>query len=156
MREADPDVAVAKVGPLTELIDAAVEHRRYQASLFTAFGSAALLIAIVGVYATAAYGVSRRRRELNIRVALGAQTSQVFSMVLRQNVTPVAAGMAAGLAGALALGSVVASLLFEVRPRDPVVLAVVLGIVAAAGILSAATATFTGLRIEPAAALRDD
>ena len=156
VREVDPDVAVARVAPLTELIDAAVEHRRYQASLFTAFGSAALLLAIVGVYATAAYGVSRRRRELNIRVALGAQTSQVFSMVLRQNVTPVAAGLAAGLAGALGLGSVVASLLFEVRPRDPVVLAVVLGIVAAAGILSAATATFTGLRIEPAAALRDD
>ena len=156
VREVDPDVAVAKVGPLTQLIDAAVESRRYQASLFTAFAAAALLIAIVGVYATSAYGVSRRRRELNIRVALGAQVSQVFSMVLRQSVTPVAVGLAGGLAGALALGSVVASLLYEVRARDPLVLAVVLGAVAAAGILAAAAATLTGVRgIEPAAALRD-
>jgi ABC-type antimicrobial peptide transport system permease subunit len=156
LREVDPDVAVAKVAPLTQLIDAAVETRRFQASLFTAFGVAALLIAIVGVYATTAYGVSRRRRELNIRVALGAQASQVFSMVLRQSVTPVAIGLAGGLAGALALGSVVASLLYEVRPRDPFVLAVVLGIVAAVGIFSAAAATLAGLRIEPAAALRED
>jgi putative ABC transport system permease protein len=156
LREVDPDVAVAKVAPLTQLIDAAVETRRYQASLFAAFGAAALLIAIVGVYATTAYGVSRRRRELNIRVALGAQASQVFSMVLRQSVTPVAIGLAGGLAGALALGSVVASLLYEVRPRDPFVLAVVLGIVAAVGIFSAAAATLAGLRIEPAAALRED
>jgi ABC-type antimicrobial peptide transport system permease subunit len=157
VREVDPDVAVAKAGPLTQLIDAAVEGRRYQASLFTAFAAAALLIAIVGVYATSAYGVSRRRRELNIRVALGAQASQVFSMVLRQSVTPVAVGLAGGLAGALALGGVVASLLYEVRARDPRVLAVVLAAVAAAGILSAAAATVTGLGgIEPAAALRDE
>jgi predicted permease len=156
IREVDPDVAVAKVAPLSELIDAAVESRRHQASLFTAFGVAALLIAIVGVYATAAYGVSRRRRELNIRVALGAQASQVFSMVLRQSVAPVAVGLAGGVAGALALGSVVASLLFEVRPRDPLVLVVVLAVVAGVGILSAAAATLTGLRIEPATALRQD
>jgi predicted permease len=156
IREVDPDVAVAKVAPLSELIDAAVESRRHQASLFTAFGVAALLIAVVGVYATAAYGVSRRRRELNIRVALGAQASQVFSMVLRQSVAPVAVGLAGGAAGALALGSVVASLLFEVRPRDPLVLVVVLAVVAGVGILSAAAATLTGLRIEPATALRQD
>lgn len=156
VRDVDPDVAVAKVAPLTELLDTAVESRRYQASLFTAFGAAALLIAIVGVYATSAYGVSRRRRELNIRVALGAQTTQVFSMVLRQSVTPVAIGLVAGLVGALALASVVASLLFEVRPRDPVVLASVVGVVAVVGIIAAAAATVAGLRIEPASALRED
>jgi predicted permease len=156
VRDVDSDVAVARVAPLSQLIDAAVENRRYQASLFTAFGAAALVIAVVGVYATSAYGVSRRRRELNIRVALGAQASQVFAMVLRQSVTPVAVGLAGGLAGALALGSVVAGLLYEVRPRDPFVLAVVLAIVAAVGICSAAAATLAGLRIEPAAALRED
>jgi putative ABC transport system permease protein len=80
----------------------------------------------------------------------------VFSMVLRQSAIPVAVGLAAGLAGALALGTVVASLLYEVRPRDPFVLALVLGTVAAAGIVSAAAAALTGLRIEPAAALRHE
>ena len=57
--------------------------------LFTAFGAVALLIATVGVYATTAYGVSRRRREMNIRVALGARASQVFGLVLRQSATPL-------------------------------------------------------------------
>ena len=89
VRDVDPDVAIAKVAPLQHVVDSAVESRRYQATLFTAFGASALLIAIVGVYATTVYGVSRRRRELNIRVALGARASQVFSMVLRQSVTPV-------------------------------------------------------------------
>ena len=108
------------------------------------------------MYATTAYGVSRRRRELNIRVALGARASQVFSLVLRQSVTPVLIGLVAGLSGALAMGGIIASLLFEVRPRDPLVLGLVLGLVSIVGLASAATATRGGLRIDPAAALRDE
>jgi putative ABC transport system permease protein len=156
VRDIDPDIAIARVAPLQAVVDSAVAGRKYQASLFTAFGAVALLIVIVGVYATAAYGVSRRRRELNIRVALGAQVSQVFSLVLRQSTAPVALGLAVGLAAALLVGGVVASLLYEVRPRDPIVLGVVLTVVAAVGVLAAATATFSGLHIEPASALRDE
>jgi ABC-type antimicrobial peptide transport system permease subunit len=156
VRDIDPNLAIARVAPLQQVIDAAVEGRRYQASLFTVFGASALLIAIVGVYATTAYGVSRRRRELNIRVALGARASQVFSLVLRQSVTPVLIGLVAGLSGALAMGGIIASLLFEVRPRDPLVLGLVLGLVSIVGLASAATATLGGLRIDPAAALRDE
>ena len=156
VRDVDPDIAIARVAPLQQVIDAAVEGRRYQTSLFTAFGAVALLIAIVGVYATTAYGVSRRRRELNIRVALGAQAFQVFAMVLRQSVVPVALGLAGGLAGALATGGIITGLLYEVRANDPIVLAAVLVVVAAVGTVSAATATLKGLHIEPASALRDE
>jgi ABC-type antimicrobial peptide transport system permease subunit len=156
VHDVDPDIAIARVGPLQQVIDAAVEGRRYQTSLFTAFGAVALLIAIVGIYATTAYGVSRRRRELNIRVALGAQASQVFSMVLRQSVAPLAVGLAGGLAGALAMGGLVASLLYGVQPRDPLVLAAVLGVVATVGTVAAAVAARRGLHLEPAAALRDE
>lgn len=156
VREVDPDVAVAHVAPLSGVVDAAVSGRRYQASLFTAFGLVALLIAVVGVYATTAYGISRRRREMNIRVALGARTSQVFSLVLTQSVTPIAVGLGAGLVGALAIGGIVASLLYDVRARDPLVLTAVVVIVAAVGALSAAGATLGGLDLEPAAALRDE
>ena len=156
VRDVDPETAIAKIAPLRDVIDAAVEGRRYQTSLFTAFGAAALLIAILGVYATTAYGVSRRRRELNIRVALGARTGQVFSLVIRQSLRPLAVGLAAGLTGALAIGGVIASLLYEVRPRDPVVLAIVLVVVATVGIVSAAAATLGGLHVDPASALRDE
>ena len=156
VRDVDPNIAIAKVAPLASVVDAAVEGRRYQSSLFTTFGASALLIAIVGVYATTAYGVSRRRRELNIRVALGARVSQVFGLVLRQSIVPVALGLCAGLVGALAIGGAIASLLFEVRSRDPLVLGIVLGVVAIVGVASAAAATSGGLRIEPASALRED
>jgi ABC-type antimicrobial peptide transport system permease subunit len=124
--------------------------------LFVAFGAIALLIATVGVYATTAYGVSRRRREMNIRVALGARVSQVFGLVLRQSVTPVAVGLAAGSAGALAIGTVVASLLYQVRASDPLVIAAVVALVGAVGLLASAMAARHGLRINPAAALRDE
>ncbi|MGH9410331.1 MAG: ABC transporter permease [Vicinamibacterales bacterium] len=156
VREVDPDVAIAHIAPLSGVVDAAVSGRRYQASLFTAFGLVALVIAVLGVYATTAYGISRRRREMNIRVALGARASQVFSLILRQSVTPIAVGLAAGLGGALGIGGIVASLLYEVHARDPIVLTVVVVIVAAVGTLSAAGATFGGLHLEPAAALRDE
>jgi hypothetical protein len=80
----------------------------------------------------------------------------VFSLVLRQSVIPVAAGLAGGLSGALATGGVIASLLYEVRPRDPLVLGIVVGLVATAAILSAAAAAFNSLQIEPASALRNE
>jgi predicted permease len=156
VRTIDPDIAIARIAPLQQVFDSAVETRRYQAVLLAAFAAAALLVAIIGVYATTAYGVSRRRRELNIRVALGAQLSQVFSMVLGQSIGPVAVGLACGVAGALILGGAIASLLYEVRPRDPIVLTTVLAIVAAVGVVSVAVATARGLQIDPAAALRDE
>jgi putative ABC transport system permease protein len=156
VQDVDADVAIAKVAPLGSVVDTAVEGPRYQTSLFSAFAAVALVIAIVGVYATTAYGVSRRRRELNIRVAIGARTSQVFALVLRQSVTAVALGLAAGLAGALAIGGVVASLLYDVRPRDPIVLGSVVALVAGVGIVSAAIAAGRGLRIDPVSALRDE
>jgi putative ABC transport system permease protein len=156
IREVDPEIAIADAGPLERVVDKALQGRRYQMWLFVAFGLVAIVIATIGVYATTAYGVSRRRREMNIRVALGARVSQVFGLVIRQSATPVAVGLAAGGAGALALGTVVASLLFQVRASDPIVIASVLALVGGVGLLAAAAAAKQGLRINPAAALRDE
>src|SRR3954447_9415002 len=156
VRTVDPDIAIGYAAPLHDLLDKAVEGRRYQASLFIAFGVIALLIATTGVYATTSYGVSRRRREMNIRVALGASVSGVFALVLRQTAVPLAAGIVAGFAGALAAGSVVAGLLFQVRPRDPVVAALAILLVGGAGVLAATIATRQSLRINPVEALREE
>ena len=152
----DPEIAIADVSPLQHVVDKALAGRRYQMWLFTAFGAVALVIATVGVYATTAYGVSRRRREMNIRAALGARASQVIGLVLRQSLTPLFAGIAVGCASALAIGTVVASLLFEVRPADPFVLATVVSLVGAVGVLASATAAGQGMHVDPAAALRDE
>ena len=152
----DPEIAIADISPLQRVVDKAVASRRYQMWLFTAFGAVALLIAAVGVYATTAYGVSRRRRELNIRVALGARASQVYVLVLRQSATPLAAGLAAGCAGAIAIGAIVASLLFKVRATDPLVILSVVTLVGGVGLLASGAAARQNLRIDPAAALRDE
>ena len=156
VRAVDPEIAIADASPLQSVIDKSLEGRRYQMWLFIAFGAIALLIATVGVYATTAYGISRRRREMNIRVALGARVSEVFSLVLRQSATPVAVGLAAGCAGALAIGTVMASLLYEVRVSDPLVIAAVIALVGSVGLAASAIAAKQGLRINPAAALRED
>jgi predicted permease len=156
VRAVDPEIAIAGVSPLRRVVDTALAGRRYQMWLFSAFGAVALLIATVGVYATTAYGVSRRRREMNIRVALGARASQVFALVLRQSAAPLIAGIAAGCAGALAVGTVVANLLFQVCASDPFVIASVVAIVGIAGVLASAGAARQGLRIDPAAALRNE
>ena len=110
----------------------------------------------MGVYATTAYSVSRRRREMNIRVALGASLSGVVALVVRQTAVPLAAGAITGAAGALAMGSVVAGLLFQVKPREPMVMMGAMTLLGAAGLTAAVFAARRGLRIDPAAALREE
>jgi predicted permease len=156
IRQIDPEIAIGNARPLEQLVETSVGARRYQMQLFVAFGGVALFIATLGVYAVTSYGVSRRRREMNIRVALGAQPSQVRAMIVKESGRPLLVGAAGGVAGALALGGVVASLLFEVRPRDPFVIAGVTAIVASVGLAAALVAVRRGLSIDPAAALRED
>jgi predicted permease len=156
IHQVDPEIAIGDVRPLDALVDAAVASRRYQAQLFIAFGAVALFIATVGVYAVTAYGVSRRRREMNIRVALGAQASQVTRLILRQATMPVMIGVLVGAAAAIASGGVVASLLFEVQARDPLIVAMVVAVVTSVGLATCLLATRRGLTLEPAAALRDE
>ena len=150
----DPEIAVGRSSPVDDLVDAATAGRRYQTRLFVAFGLVALFIATVGVYAITSHAVSRRGREMNIRVALGAPTSNVVGLILRQATTPVAAGLVAGTVGALALGNVVASLLFEVRARDPLIVAGVVMIVGSITIVTSLLATRRRLTVDPASALR--
>jgi predicted permease len=152
----DSEIAVGDARSLEQLVDASVAGRRYQMRLFAVFGVVALFIATLGVYAVTAYGVSQRRREMNIRVALGARSRQVTAMVMWQGLAPIAAGVGAGIVFAIALGGVIASLLFDVRPRDPAVITAVAAIMAGAALLACFVAAVRGLRINPAAALRQD
>ena len=154
IRDIDPEIAIGESRTLERLVDASLAGRRYQMQLFVTFGLFALFIAILGVHAVATYGVSRRLREMTIRVALGAQPSQVVRMIVRQGMTPVMVGVLIGVAGALAMGGLVASLLFDVRARDPIVIAAVVTLVGLAGLLTCTLAARRGLSLDPAAALR--
>lgn len=156
MWRVDPEIAIADVRPLAQLRNAALSGPLYQVQLFVAFGGVALLIALIGVYATTAYEVSRRRREMNIRVALGARVSEVVRLVTRQGFWPVLAGLAAGAAGAVAVGAIVSSLLFEVRARDPLITATTAALVGAVAWLTCAWAARRGVVIDLVSALREE
>ncbi len=152
----DEEIAIGNARPLEQLVGTSMAGRRYQVQLFVAFGVVALFIAALGVYAVTAYGVSQRRRELNIRAALGARPGQVLGMVARQSGGPIVAGLAAGVIGAVALSGVVASLLFEVQASDPRILAAITLMVGAIAALATFVAARQGLTYDPAAALRED
>jgi putative ABC transport system permease protein len=156
IHEIDPDIAIGESRPLEQLVDASVAVRRYQMRLFVVFGGVALFIATVGVYAVTAFGVSRRRREMNIRVALGAQSSQVRRMIVGQGLSPVLAGVVIGVLVALAVGRVISSLLFEVGARDPIIISAVAALVTAIGAIASTVAARQGLSLDPAKALRED
>jgi putative ABC transport system permease protein len=126
------------------------------AAVLGAFALSALVLAAVGIYGVVAYGVVQRTRELGIRVALGAGGGSLLRMVLRQGMTPVLAGTAVGLAGALAGGRALRSLLFGVEAGDPATLVAVtvfLSVVALAAIYLPAR---RAARSDPMAALRNE
>jgi ABC-type antimicrobial peptide transport system permease subunit len=152
----DPEIAIGAARPLERIVEASTAGRRYQMTLFVTFAGAALAIAMVGVYAVTAYGVTRRRREMNIRAALGAKSSQILELIVRQTGVPVAAGAVAGAVAALAISGLVASLLFDVPARDPVIVGAVVALVGTAGLVTCVLAARKGLRIDPAAALREE
>jgi putative ABC transport system permease protein len=156
IREIDPEIAIGRTRRLDDDVAAATAGRRYQAGLFTTFGAMALFIAAVGVYAVTAYSLSRRRREMNLRVALGAAKTDVLAMVVRQGAVPILLGVIGGVAGALAIGGAVASLLYEVRPRDPVIMSAVALLVGAIAVATTLVAARQGLSINPVAALREE
>jgi predicted permease len=156
VRAADPEVPVPAVHTMTEVLEESVAQRRFQMLLISAFGAAALLLAGLGIYGVVSYAVARRRNEMAVRMALGASPAHIYAVVFRQIMTPVGLGLVAGLAGAFAIGRVLAALLYQVSPHDPLtmaaVAAVLVGITLAACLLPARRAT----RRQPLAALRHE
>jgi ABC-type antimicrobial peptide transport system permease subunit len=132
----DPQLPIRDIQTMEEIIDGSVAQRRFQAMLVIAFAASALLVASLGIYGVVSYSVARRRNEIGIRMALGAQRSQLLRLVIRQGMTPVMLGLAGGLTGALVLGRMIRGLLFEVQPGDPLTIAGVIIVLLAVGVLA--------------------
>jgi predicted permease len=133
---ADSDVPVPEERTLAQIMAESVARQRFQMTLVLLFAVAALALAAFGTYGVVSYAVARRRAEIGIRIALGAGRGRVLRLVLRQGMTPVFAGLAGGALAAVAIGSYVSSLLFEVSPRDPVAFAVAAAVLVAVSALA--------------------
>jgi ABC-type antimicrobial peptide transport system permease subunit len=120
----DRNLPLLNVRTQEEQIAANMQHERIFANLTTGFGALALILACIGIYGIMAWTVSRRRQEIGIRIAMGARSEQVQGMVLREAAWMTLLGVAAGACSALALGRVVASLLYGLKPWDPATFAV--------------------------------
>ena len=139
---------------MTETVERSVWHIRVFGSLFMVFGVAALLLAAIGLYAVMAFSVSRRAREVGVRIALGARTSDVLRLVLRQGLIQLALGTTLGLGLGALVSQGVAGLLFEVQPRDPTTFAAVVALLTATGLLACYIPARRAARVDPLSAMR--
>ena len=156
VRRLDPNLPVASVRPMTAVVDASMATPRLTGSLLTVFAALALSLASVGVAGVLAYLVSRRRREIGIRMALGASRAEVMALVVRRGLATAGAGIAAGGIAALFLTRLMEGLLFGVAPRDPVTFAVSGGALLAVAVLASAVPALRAARVDPLEALRSE
>ena len=156
VRSVDPQLAVSGVMTMDERIGASVATQQFQTAMISAFGVLAALVACIGVYATRSQSVRARRREMGIRIALGATRRQVVQLVLGQTLAVVAIGLVLGLAGALWLTRFVESWLFETRATDPVLLVAAAALLGAAAFAAGLGPARRAARIDPLATLRQE
>ncbi len=156
VRRLDPSMPIANARLMTEVVDASLATPRLTGSLFSIFAGLALLLAGVGVAGVLSYLVSRRRREIGIRMALGASRANVLGLVVRRGVAYAGAGIVAGALAALFLTRVLEGLLYGVAPRDPVTFAAVVAILFAIAAAASAIPAFRASRVDPLEALRSE
>jgi putative ABC transport system permease protein len=150
----DPELAVHRAAAMSEVVGRGISRERFAFVLMAAFAVVAVLLAALGLYGVLAYSVRQRTREIGIRIVLGATTGQVRALVIRQAAVVIAFGLGAGTAGALALGRWLSSLVFQVSPWDPRILAATAGLLATTGLLAAWLPARRAARVPPATAIQ--
>jgi len=150
----DPDMPLRDIFTMDDLVANSVSQQRFNMLLLGAFAALALLLAAVGIYSVLSYSVKRSVREIGIRLALGARLSDELRRVVFEGMKPTLLGVAVGTAGALLLGRVLSSLVFEVRPTDPVTFVAVTVLLAAIALLASIIPAYRATRVDPMVALR--
>jgi predicted permease len=154
LQEVDRDQPVQSIAAMTDLLDATTAEPWFQARLISVFSILALLLSAIGIYGVLAYAVTERTREIGIRMALGAEKSDITRMVLKRSLLLAAAGVALGIAGALAVTRVLTKFLFDVKPTDPATFAMVAAALVAVALLAGLLPARRATRVDPLVALR--
>lgn len=149
----DPDIPATEVATMQRWIEDSVARPRFQTGLLASFAGLALLLAVLGIYGVMSYAVAQRTHEIGVRMALGAQRVDVARLVLGRGVFLTLLGLAIGIAGALALGRYLETLLFEVKPADPATLAAVIALLLAVAIAACLLPARRATRVDPMVAL---
>jgi putative ABC transport system permease protein len=152
----DKDQPLTRVRTMEEVAAQSTSQPRFRAELVGAFAALALMLAAVGIFGVLAFSVGRRAREFGIRLALGARTHDVLRLVLGSALEMTAAGVAIGLAAAAVLTRFLGTLLFAVKPTDPVTFLVTAAVLASAALVACALPAWRATRVDPAVTLRQE
>jgi predicted permease len=156
VRESDPSVPIVRLRDMNGVFEESITRPRLLAQLLGGFAGLALLLAAIGTYGVLSYMVAERRREIGIRMALGADQGSVLGSVMKQGLTLTTIGIVAGLAGALALNRLIASLLFGVQPTDSVTIVAVVATITLVAAIACLLPAWRASRVDPNVVLRDD
>jgi putative ABC transport system permease protein len=156
IRELDANLPVADVRPMAAVVGATLSTPRFTGILLGTFACLALILSAIGIYGVLSYVVSRRTREIGIRVAIGAQRSQVIALVLRSGVLLALAGVAIGVAAAAWASRLMSGLLHDVRPGDPATLAAVGALLSVVAIVASLVPAWRAARVDPVVVLKGE
>lgn len=156
MRTLDPGIFLFDTGSLSSVVSSSFDTRRAVMLLLVAFAGLALFLSALGIYGVLAYDVSQRTREIGVRGAIGASREQIIGLILRQGVWKAGVGIAAGLLGAFLLSRSIATLLFAVKPTDPLVYFSVSAVLLLVALLASYLPARRAAAIDPIVALRDE
>jgi len=154
VHEMDPELPVSEIGTMQRWVDESLLQTKFQTGLLAIFAGLATLLATLGIYGVMSYAVAQRAHEIGVRIALGARRGHVAGLVLARARALTFAGLGLGLAGSAALLRYLQSLLFEVKPADPMNLASVTALLMAIAVLAALLPAVRAARLDPVVVLR--
>jgi putative ABC transport system permease protein len=152
----DRNVTISDVQTMNAVVEGAYAEARFNMALLAVFAAVATVLSAIGIYGVMSYAATRRRREIGIRLALGARPTEILRLIAREGMVLALCGTAAGIAGALAITRLMAKLLYGVAPVDPVTFIAVPLLLIAAALAACLVPAFRAARTSPVTALRQE
>jgi putative ABC transport system permease protein len=156
VHQVDSELPLLQIRTMQDVVGESLSQQRFNMQLLAVFAGLALLLAAIGIYSVLSYSVKRRVREIGIRMALGARVRDVLRLIVIEGMRPTLIGVVIGLAGALALGRVLANLIYGVKPTDPITFGAVSVLLAAVALFASIVPAYRATRVEPLKTLRDE
>jgi len=156
LHQINPEFPIVEVTTMEDFIAESLSQQRFNMLLLAVFAAVALILAAIGIYSVLAYTVRRRVREIGIRMALGAETSDVLRLIISEGMKPTAIGVGIGIAGALALGRFISSLIYGVRASDITTFVSVSLVLAFVSFLASIVPAYRATLVEPVSTLREE